>query len=543
MYSDKFINQLLTKVDFGAGNFLQALLENNPDIERDSLILDNTVTPPGGNATKSLSLKQIAQWSDSLSAWYEEQGVSSKDPVSLYLEDDIHYFIHYLSLTKIGAIPVLINGSLDPSIVKIFLQRIASTLLVCSQKKERTLQPSLLDRCGNKDNASQLKFIIADKIALKPTAVPRYIHKHQPNDPVLLGHTSGTTGIPKGVQFNHKGFIYGVKKQLRKQVGERIMSALPHSHAAAISIMMSSLLRGSLVKIQQCKDADELLADIAFFKPDLFVSFPKVYVDLCRFDLDKYNLSSIGYWLSTGDANHEPHIKKLLQQGSHSYKGKLHKGSVFIDNLGSSEFGFAAFRNLHSLNSDHYKRRIGKPFDWVAASILSEEGEELGPNEIGLLGVQSETVTTGYWNNSLLTEKNRLGGFWLTGDLAYKDENDVYYHVDRTTDSIRTKEGLLYSCQTEEFILRNFSEIFDCSIIGVNTENNLKVAVVEVELNEPIDTIELLGRINSLLIQSDVPQIFRIITASSTKNTGITGKKLKRVMRDSLDLASTELES
>jgi len=533
-YSKHLMEKLLSDTEFGSGNFLYAIQKNISNLDHECIILDEDIILPGNISTNTLSINQLIVLSNCWAAWYEAQGITPKDPVCLYLEDNIHYFIHFLALTRIGAIPVLVNGNLDPHIVSIFIERISSEMIICSKSKKDIMEQAITDYGSN----NSISLLVADNINFSGETHPAYIHKHQPNDPVLLGHTSGTTGIPKGVQFNHYGFIYGVKKQLTKQVGNRILSALPHSHASAISILMSALLRGAIVKVQQRKNTPDLFNDISIFKPDLFVSFPKVYVDLCRNNLNNYDLSSIGYWLSTGDANHEPHIKKLIEQGNHEYKGQIRKGSVFIDNLGSSEFGFAAFRNLHSMSTNHYNRRIGKPFDWVDVAILSDKGDVLDANKIGLLGVQSDTVTSGYWNNSLLSEKNRLGGYWLTGDLAYKDANDVYFHVDRTTDSINTTNGILYSCLTEEIVLRNFPEIFDCSIVGSCIDNEFSEAIIEVDLLKQVDIDKLLFQINLILSDSGMPQISRIRADSSSSNTGVTGKKLKRNMRDSLETSS-----
>ena len=60
----------------------------------------------------------------------------------------------------------------------------------------------------------------------------------------MIGHSSGTTGTPKAVRFDHQGFIFGVKQEVSRMVGRRIMTALPHSHASALSILMSALIRG-----------------------------------------------------------------------------------------------------------------------------------------------------------------------------------------------------------------------------------------------------------------------------------------------------------
>lgn len=525
IYDHQKIDAIMTTPGIGAGNFLYSLSKHETDKNRKVLILDIPVNLPDGRQVLELTLADILLWSNTNAAWFKLQGITCKDPVGLYLDDTIDYLINYLALTQIGAIPVMINGNLTVDIAARFLERVGAVMAISTKEKWLSLEPVLkvLNSDINKKNISDID---------SSSGKCEEYYQHQASDPVLLGHTSGTTGIPKAVQFNHHGFFFGIKQQINKQMGTRILSALPHSHASAISIIMSSVLRGALIKIQSKKSPTDIFSTFETFKPDMFVSFPKIYVDICRYDLNQQDLSSISYWLSTGDANHESHIKKLIEQGSYTHKGKRHKGSVFIDNLGSSEFGFAAFRNMHYPGSNKYDRRIGLPFDWVEAAVLDDDGNKLDAHKVGYLGVKSESVTAGYWNNTLLSEKNRLAGFWLTGDLVYKNKDGVYFHVDRTTDSIKTKDGFLYSCQTEELILRNFSHLFDCSIVGVKSEAGYQKPILTVETNNGEKDDKLLEEINLVLEKNNTPLISSIIFESSSNDTGVTGKKLKRVVRD-----------
>ena len=531
MYKTEFIEELLEDKTIGAGNFFTKLQGLNVDQERIVIELDDEAVLPDGKKTSTLSIRDIKDWSCAVAAWYEKNDVDLKDPVGLYLEDSIDYFIHYLALNYIGATPVLINSNLSADIVAQFLDRVGVTMAVSCGEKKTHLELLI--------KALKLEYKIVDSADLELLLeMPEYHHEHDPYDTVLVAHTSGTTGIPKAVQFNHHGFFFGVGQQLKKQVGERVMSALPHSHASAISIVMSTLLRGALLKVQTKKGSLEILASIASFRADMFISFPKILVDLCRYDLDQYDLSSISYWLSTGDANHETHIRKLIAQGRHEHMGEEVEGSLFIDNLGSSEFGFAAFRNIHHPNSNNYDRKIGVPFSWVEVAVLDQKGNQKKPYEVGFLGVKSPTVTAGYWNNTLLTEKNRLAGFWLTGDLVYKNDQDVFFHVDRVTDVIYTVEGALYSCQTEELVLKSFPEVFDCSIFGVEDESGFQKAMISLEMiKEGVDQQQFLARINYMLANNDTPEISSIIFESSDNYLGATGKKLKRVLRDNAEAA------
>ncbi len=61
----------------------------------------------------------------------------------------------------------------------------------------------------------------------------------------------------------------------------------------------------------------------------------------------------------------------------------------------------------------------------------------------------------------------RLGGYWLTGDLAHQDEDGNFYHLDRAPDAIRTPAGVVFSTRTEELLLRELPELTDCTVVGV----------------------------------------------------------------------------
>lgn len=530
MFSKQTIDTICGAEGFGAGNYFYYLEQYHEYPDQPVILLDDPCYLEG-RSLDALSCNDIFAYANRLAQWYRAQGVEPKDPVALIFEDSVYYLLHYMALNSIGAIPVFINGGLSLSIVAQFCRNVGVKMVMTNRGMHLPLTEQFMQYA--------YPVVIHDKACIDVSRFDGKLerYQHQDEDPVLLGHTSGTTGIPKAVQFNHKRFSYGVIRQIHKQFGERFLNALPHSHASGMSMMMSYLIRGATIKMQTQKSPQAIFNAVAEFRPDIFASFPKIYVEMCRFDFADYDLSSIGAWLSTGDANHESHIKKLMSQGGYTYKGKTYKGSIFIDNLGSSEVGFAAFRNIYKPGDTQFNRRIGQPFDWVDVAILSPEGKKLGANEVGLLGVAAASITPGYWNNTLLSEKNRLGGYWLTGDYAYRDENGIYFHVDRTTDSIATPEGVLYSCQAEELVLKVCPEIFDCSIVKVVDDQGRNQAVIEVELRDNQTETGLLERINQALAEKQQPAISRLITGSSNRDIGVTGKALKRVIRERLAAA------
>ncbi|MFG2139930.1 class I adenylate-forming enzyme family protein [Streptomyces sp. NPDC048650] len=506
----------------GAGNFFRTAAAAAGGAAEASVIeLDRAYHHPDGRVLREFTLSELDELTDRVAAGYHRDGIGPKDPVALFLGESVRYLIHYIALTKIGAIPVFLNSALPPEIAAKFIANVGAVAVVCDGRLvEEALDVARYD---------------ADPYATGPFRA----FTHADNDPVLIAHTSGTTGVPKAVQFNHAGFFFGIRQQINADLGRRILSALPQSHASAISVLMSCVARGSRVLLATEREPEQLAKAVEGFRPELVAAFPKVFVDLCRLDLESYDFGSVSRWMSTGDANHERHIRRLVRLGHHlDRSGKPTAGSLFIDNFGSSEFGFAMFRQVHSAATNRYGRCIGRPFDWIDARVFDDTDQPAAHGTVGRLALKSPTVTAGYWNNSLLSEKNRVQGYWLTGDLAYRDEDGRFYHVDRTSDSISTERGTIYSCQLEELILRQIPEVFDCSLVTTGgtaegTAGEPRHLVLTVDLpSADADLGALRTRINAALSRAGFPVVDRLVRKTADEHVGVTGKALKRTMRD-----------
>ncbi len=100
--------------------------------------------------------------------------------------------------------------------------------------------------------------------------------------------------------------------------------------------------------------------------------------------------------------------------------------------------------------------------------MLGPGGQELPPGEVGELGTKSATLSLGYWNDSARTYRTRIRGYFLTGDLVYRDAEGYYYHLDRKADSVDLGGGAwLYTAACEERILVACPDVLDCTVVAV----------------------------------------------------------------------------
>lgn len=536
--SDAARAALAADATLGAGNFLDFALKASPAPDAPVLFMEKRWVSPRGKRYESLSLGDLRRESDMLSAWYFAQGVRQADPVAVYLDDGVEYLVHYLALVRIGAIPALTNGNMEPRIAAGHFARIGAVALYTEAVRGEAVQAHLPEGSSVKVIATAADLGRAAAGGTYGAPLPEAF-LHSAGDPIMIAHSSGTTGIPKAVPLEHDKFFHGVRYRLgmpRLPGGERILSSLPHSHNCAIAYIMLALLAGTPVYVTSDHRGAAVLDRIEEFKPSMVVSFPQTFVEMTECPLEEYDLNSVTLWFNGGDAAHEPHIRRLIKQGSRLRDGKRIPGSVFIDGMGSSEMGFSLFRNVHTPENGTYGRCVGTPLEWAEAAILDEAGRTLGPGKVGRLGVKAPSVTTGYWNDSALTAKSRLGGFFLTGDLAYKDDAGRFFHVDRVPDAIRTLGGTVYSLLTEEILLARVGEISDVAVVGRSDGGSAyqtALAFVRLRPGAVAEVEDLLTQANAVLAEKNLPLLDGVrLVGLDDVPLGTTGKVLKRRLRE-----------
>lgn len=516
----------------GAGNFLHVAHGLNAEADAPLVWTDEPFNLGGQMVTGPLSLNQLKAGADALARWYVGHGVRAKDPVGVYGSNGLHYLLHYVALTALGAIPVLTNGAMPRATALAHMRRVGAVGVVADPAQHEALAEIA--------TAGEFKFLARmDQIVPpgdeQPLPQP-YPFVHDDLDPVMITHSSGTTGVPKPVLLQHGKWFHGLRHLLglpAAQGAERYLSCLPVSHNAAIAYAMHAILCGAALMVVSQQRADVLLDSIERFKPSTVVSFPSNYVAMVASGLEGRALESVNNWINSGDAAHEAHIRQLVRHGHHYRGAQRVKGSQFIDGLGSSEMGHSSFRVVYTSADQNFDRCVGLPQEWVDAKVLGEDGRELPVGQVGRLGIKSPSVTSGYWNDSLLTHRSQLAGYWLTGDLVYKDRMGCFFHVDRTTDPIHTEQGTLYSLQTEELILKICPELLDCTVLGHPVGEFFEPVVYGYPYpGGAVDEAALLERINAEQQRLGRPRLVRLKQVDAADIlVGVTGKVTKQAMR------------
>ena len=521
--------------DVGAGNVLHKLIEHGAALDGPGIAFD--VAVDGFPAWQGLTLGELRERAAARAAWLSAYGITRRDPVAIYVTSSADCFLNWMGLVWLGAIPALMNPNIPGDIAAAYIAKLRATALITDAAHVERLTGGEI-----KHDVGVPVLDAADTGTGDPAQAPAPFQLHA-DDPIAITHSSGTTRMPTAVVHSHASLFHATRKIRlsgpRAQGTERILSALPAPHAAGIMTINHALSnRSELLFLSQQSDGGAVLDAIEQWKPTGVFGFAVTWSELARFDLEQHDLDSVALWFNTGDCAHEPHIRNLVNVGSRNTvtrEGvKKVKGSMFVDGLGSTEMGHSAFHITHRPDTERYGRCVGVPHVFADVALLNTDtGEEVPVGEVGHFGLKSPTLAPGYWNDHVNTYRNRLNGYYLTGDLMFRDEEGYYYHVDRAVDSVDLGGGnWLYTAMSEEQILRAVPDVRDCTIVSVTTDTGVVSDVLlslHVSANPSADHTEA---VRAALTPAAAATLRKVVVFPDENIvTGPTGKVRKFLMR------------
>ena len=535
---------LAADTELGAGNVLLRLAEHGADMDMPRVTFDTEVDAIA--AWTPLSLRTLTERVAARAEWFARHGIGRRDPVAVYVTSAADVVLNFLALTWLGAIPALMNGGMPAEIAAEYIRRLRAVGVIIDA-----------DHAGMAahDLGAPIIGDAAETGTGDPSGVPAHF-RHHPSDPVAITHSSGTTRMPAAIVHSHHGLFAAVRAvrltEPRQSGPVREMSAFPQAHTAGIIILNEALCNGyELLCLSRqggsfASSGEVIIDAIERWRPTAVFGFAVTWSELANFDLTTRDVSSVRVWSNTGDCAHEAHIRRLIAVGTRHAYGQdgivTLPGSRFNDTVGSTEMGYGGFRISHRPGSERYDRCVGKPFPFAEIILVdARTGQEVPTGEVGQVAMKSPTLALGYWNDSIATFRTRLNGYYLTGDLMYRDEDGYFYHVDRASDAVELGDGnWLYTALSEERILRHCPDVRDCTVLAARRDDGrLVIEVLLVLVTDADAALDRTDRVRAAIGEAAASMPLKV-TAIPDDGVllGPTGKVRKFLMRREL-LAST----
>lgn len=185
-------------------------------------------------------------------------------------------------------------------------------------------------------------------------------------------------------------------------------------------------------------------------------------------------------------------------------------------------------------NARHKPMSIGKSVMFVDAKVLDEDKNEVGDGEIGELAIRSKNVTPGYWGQPEETKKSFYNQYFLTGDLAKKDEDGDIYIIDRKKELIITGGENVLPSEVEN-ALAEHPLIDRCVVVGYEHPKYGESIAAAIILREKVpDYVEQLDKhMRERLAGYKVPRMYLPVTHMPLNSTQKPDKLVIREMMNS----------
>jgi acyl-CoA synthetase (AMP-forming)/AMP-acid ligase II len=283
-------------------------------------------------------------------------------------------------------------------------------------------------------------------------------------DDVIQLYTSGTTGLPKGVQLtndNYKAFFTqaGMLEWSSYGAGEAVMNAMPLFHVAGVNVGVLALAQGAKTVILREIDPHLILKLIPEQKIAHAFWVPAVILMLCQQpnirETDFSSLKQVFYGAS-------PISEALLKTAVDIM------GARFTQLYGLTEtVGAGTFLPPEAHDPAWGKlRSCGVPWPGAIVRVVDSAGQEVPTGEVGEIVIQSGFVMKGYWNRPDATAEAIRDGFFHTGDAGYFDSDGFLFIHDRVKDMIVSGGENVYPAEVENAIF-GCPGVADVAVIGV----------------------------------------------------------------------------
>jgi acyl-coenzyme A synthetase/AMP-(fatty) acid ligase len=475
-----------------------------------------------------------------------DAGMKRYDRVAIWKTNAPDYYFIACAIIKAGGIAVPINGGMALDDLRYYLGHTGAKLLVTDAQTvaERIKSPAALPMVQTwifpkAPAAFGAPHVNLDALLETASAELRPAKLTRDSD-IMIVHTSGTTGFPKGVLTSTSSILAGIRLQRAVAPlsrGARVVVVTPFNHVVTHLGLFTCLLLEMPVWLVSNFKAKDVLALIARTNASIFAGFPDKYLALYEEGLDTHDLSSMRLWVNLADAAHDVHMRAFCRQGTmlRIFGRRVVRGSVFMDTLGSSELGGPALtRFIFPFSRSDLSRNVGRTSIFgPRMKIADEDGRSVPRGTVGRFMVKGPTLFKGYWNAHEKLHGTVHDGWWWTGDLGYRDRAGRYHHVDRQPDVIHTQHGPVYSLLIEEVCMAH-PDVSEAAVIGLRhpERGEVPVAVVYPRTGHAIDPAACRAWVNERVTRCSMGLETVLVVTPADIPRGLTGKVLKRVLRE-----------
>lgn len=479
--------------------------------------------------------RQLDQRARALAAYLlGEMRVAKGDRVAVLARNCVEYLDFFFAAVKAGVILVPLNIRLTAEELSALLRQTTPRLLAFEadfEKMAAALEKEGLEqmvRLGESRGekivkAESYENIIARTLPSDLIEVPL-----DPEDPVLIIFTGGTTGPAKGAVISHRAVLFNlICEVLSWRINRNFIvpNLAPFFHVGGwYMVTLPLLYAGGQVIINSLFDPELTLNLIIEKRCTFLFAAATMYQMISQAEgFQRADLSSLQFVMSGG----APCPRAVMEP-------YWEKGVIFVQGYGITEGGpHNLFMPWDELSWEEIKSKshsVGKPMIYCRTRIVDDAGNDVKQGERGELLLGGPQIFSGYWEKPEETANALREGWMYTGDIATQDESGFFYIVDRKKDMFISGAVNIYPVEIERVIALH-PKVAEAAVIGIPDEKWGEVgkAFVVARPKETLRAEEITAFLQDKLAKYKIPK--EIVFVDNLPKSPV-GKILKRVLRE-----------
>ncbi|MCE1177975.1 MAG: AMP-binding protein [Micrococcales bacterium] len=441
--------------------------------------LDATVTAHADREAL-VDVEQGARWTyrefadavDELARALLSDGVAKGDRIGIWAPNCSEWTLTQFATAKIGAILVNINPSYRTHEVEYVLNQAGISYLISAESFKTSHYRAMIEEIRH--DCPQLRKVVllgtddwpallAEAEGTTPDQLVEVQASLDPDDPINIQYTSGTTGFPKGATLSHRNILnngYMVGEICRYTENDRICIPVPFYHCFGMVMgNLAATTHGACMVIPAPGfDPAKTLQAVQDEKCTSLYGVPTMFIaEWALPNFGDYDISSVRTGIMAGSPCPASMMTKLIESG-------IEEMTICYGMTETSPV------STQTRTDDSFERKVGtvgRVGPQLEIKVVDPvTGETVPRGTAGEFCTKGYSVMLGYWEQDDKTAEAIEDGWMRTGDLAVMDDDGYVQITGRIKDMVIRGGENIYPREIEEFLYTH-PDVLDAQVIGV----------------------------------------------------------------------------
>jgi acyl-CoA synthetase (AMP-forming)/AMP-acid ligase II len=449
--------------------------------------------------TRRCSYAELDARSRRLASVLRAQGVARGDRIAVLSENRLEYLETFLAAAQMGAIVACQNWRLAPPELEHCLDLVEPRVVLASPRHADKLRGGYAPILFGDGYADMLAAATPDEILVEV----------DPEDPLLILYTSGTTGLPKGAVISHRAQVVRnlvTRAEFGVAAEDSFVAWSPLYHMGAVDNSLGTLMAGGKVIVVDGFDATRL-ADIVrdeplgwlLLMPGMVGSFAAV---LRERGVQPRGVKLCGVMADLVPPHEIAAVTTLL-------------GAPYANTFGATETGCPPCSSSLIPVGATPARLSKQQSPFCEVRLVDAEDSDVPDGAPGELAMRGPTLFSGYWKAPDVNAHDFRGGWFHMGDVFVRNPDGTLDFVDRVKYLIKSGGENVYPAEIERVMLQD-PRVVDVAVVRRRDPKWGEVPVAFVaRRDETLREVDLLSLCRAQLAGYKQPKGIHFIPADS----------------------------